>query len=282
MKWILAMLCIPCAVRTSGQTPRTYEIIDEGGAPPIPTTQSKLPNALPALVITSDYYAQPKVLVLHALNNSGKDINGYTISIRNKLPDGTMDKQGWWASSNDMLSAAVMIQMAADPIAEERKQREYGSGIFIAGTTRDVTITGVNSPDMVASADAIFFADGSFDERDERAFKQMLAMRQSKLLAMKKANQVMRDALADETDEYPAAAAMAVLGKAATDSMAHNSDGPYDTEHPQLPSLQLDIQNLKSMQQPRQGTTERERLKQYVERQEKRVELMTPHCHLEI
>jgi len=64
---------------------------------------------------------------------------------------------------------------------------------------------------------------------------------------MKKANQVMRDALADETDEYPAAAAMAVLGKAATDSMAHNSDGPYDTEHPQLPSLQLDIQNLKSM-----------------------------------
>jgi hypothetical protein len=29
------------------------------------------------VVITSDYYAQPKVLVLHALNNSGKDITGY-------------------------------------------------------------------------------------------------------------------------------------------------------------------------------------------------------------
>jgi hypothetical protein len=27
---------------------------------------------------------------------------------------------------------------------------------------------------------------------------------------------------------------------------------------------------------------ERERLTQYVEEQEKRVELMTPHCHLEI
>jgi hypothetical protein len=27
---------------------------------------------------------------------------------------------------------------------------------------------------------------------------------------------------------------------------------------------------------------ERERLKQYVDEQEKRIELMTPHCHLEI
>jgi hypothetical protein len=32
----------------------------------------------------------------------------------------------------------------------------------------------------------------------------------------------------------------------------------------------------------KQGTTERERLSRYVEEQEKRVELITPHCHLEI
>ena len=42
------------------------------------------------VVITSDYYAQPKVLVLHALNNSGKDITGYTIVTRYKKPDGTI------------------------------------------------------------------------------------------------------------------------------------------------------------------------------------------------
>ena len=41
---------------------------------------------------TSDYYAQPKVLVLHVLNNSGKDIIGYTFIIRHKNPDGTVDK----------------------------------------------------------------------------------------------------------------------------------------------------------------------------------------------
>jgi hypothetical protein len=51
------------------------------------------------VVITSDYYAQLKVLVLHALNNSGKDITGYIFIIRHKNPDGTVHKGGWstWA-----------------------------------------------------------------------------------------------------------------------------------------------------------------------------------------
>jgi hypothetical protein len=34
--------------------------------------------------------------------------------------------------------------------------------------------------------------------------------------------------------------------------------------------------------QEKRAKTERDRLKQYVEEQEKKVELMTPHCHLEI
>ncbi|MGB6499413.1 MAG: hypothetical protein WBF09_20620 [Candidatus Acidiferrum sp.] len=53
----------------------------------MPTEHSELPNTLPALVITSDYYAAPKVLVLHVLNDSGKDITGYTIIIRHKNAD---------------------------------------------------------------------------------------------------------------------------------------------------------------------------------------------------
>ncbi len=61
------------------------------------------------MVITSDYYAQPKKLVLHALNNSGKDIVGYTILIRHKNPDGTLDKGGWSASGSDMLNLLISI-----------------------------------------------------------------------------------------------------------------------------------------------------------------------------
>jgi hypothetical protein len=93
MKWIAPVLCIAFAMRMSGQT---YTDHPNGDSSLIPTVQSKLPKALPAVVITSDYYPQPKALVLHALNNSGKDITGYTIIIRHKNPDRTLKKSGGW------------------------------------------------------------------------------------------------------------------------------------------------------------------------------------------
>lgn len=283
---IAAVLCLAFAVGASGQTPTTYDTGKGHGTPPIPTVQSEQPKTLPAIVITSDYYAQPKTLILHALNNSGRDITGYIITIRHKNPDGTVDK-GWSGATSDMLSSLITIQMAKDPAAEERAQRENGIGPFTTGTTLDITMYNVNSPDVVVAADAVFYADGSFDEGEEQAFKQLLAMRQSQLLAMKKANEILRNALADTTNDHPAATAITGLAKAAADSLAHNPDGPYDTEHFQMPNLQGDIQTLRNMQQPQpygpqKGKTERERLAQYVEEQEKRVELMTPHCHLEI
>ena len=74
MKWMMAVLCVVAfAIRTSGQAQEAENV---------------------HVVITSDYYAQPKVLVLHALNNSGKDITGYTIIIRHKKADGTLDENG--------------------------------------------------------------------------------------------------------------------------------------------------------------------------------------------
>src|SRR5260370_37217206 len=102
MKWTLAaVLCLTYTIRTSGQTQEVQK-------PPEP------------VVVTSDYYAQPKVLVLHALNNSGKDITGYTMIIRHKNPDGTLDKGGWTEHASDMLNVLITTQMAKDPDASER------------------------------------------------------------------------------------------------------------------------------------------------------------------
>src|SRR5580658_2653576 len=78
---LLLALVAASAMRTSGQTPvQTVPV-----------------------VITSDYYAQPKVLVLHALNNSGKDIVGYTFVTRYKKADGTIDPMGRVENTTDML-----------------------------------------------------------------------------------------------------------------------------------------------------------------------------------
>jgi hypothetical protein len=239
------------------------------------------------VVITSDYYAQPKVLVLHALNNSGKDIIGYTIVIRHKNTDGTIDKvAGMTTYLTDNLSVLIAAQMAKDPTASERTRRENTGnvalnaaaiGIFVADETRDMTMTYINSgSELDTVAAVVFYVDGSYDQQDENAFKQMLTYRQGQLQAMKEADELIRKALADPSNDHPVAAVITEMNKRRVEQM--------DKPGPQFP---MDIQNLRRMQEPidygpLKGKNERERLTQYVEEQEKKVELMTPHCHLEI
>lgn len=236
------------------------------------------------VVFTSDYYAQPKVLVLHALNNSGKDITGWTFIIRHKNPDGTVDKSGYSSTTSDMLSMLIATQMAKDGAASERIRLQAtvfasaGNGIFLAGETRDTTLTGINSgSELDITAGAVFYADGSYDQQDEDAFKQMLAYRQHQLQQMKDTDELIRNALADESNAHPVAVVLTQLNKRRVEEL----DKPGQRYSP------MDDSELRSMQQPMsygpmKGKTERERLTQYVEEQEKKVALMTPHCHLEI
>ena len=237
------------------------------------------------VVITSDYYAQPKVLVLHALNNSGKDITGYTIIIRHKKADGRLDENGRSAHMEDMLGVLIINEMAKDPGASEGiREQNSGTaifpkdhGIFLAGTTRDLTMTGIESgSDLDTIAGAVFYNDGTYDEQDKDALKRALTNRQGSLQQMKEEDELIRNALADAKNEHPIAVVLTEMNKRRVEQM--NKPGP------QFP---MDIQNLRRMQEPiaygpMKGKNERERLTQYVEEQEKKVELMTPHCHLEI
>jgi hypothetical protein len=234
--------------------------------------------------ITSDYCAQPKVLVLHALNNSGKDITGYTIIIRHKKADGTLDENGRSESTEDMLGVLISSQMAKDASASEsiRQQNSAnaifpkGYGIFLAGETRDRTLTGIDSAsDVDAIAGAVFYTDGTYDEQDKDAFKRALTNRQGALQQMKEEDELIRNALSDSTNEHPVAAVLTELDKRRVEAMGKQgfffSPGPSNLQNLQRPAYG-----------PQKGMTERERLTKYVEEQEKKVELMAPHCHLEI
>lgn len=242
------------------------------------------------VLITSDYYAQPKVVVLHALNNSGKDITGYIFVIQRKNPDGTVDKNGRSYDMSDLLSVLITTQMAQDPAASERIRQQdkaatrffasegKGSGILRAGETRDVTLTGINSlSELGMAAGAVFYADGSYDQQDEDAFKEMLAYRQHQLQQMKNTDELIRNALADEANVHPVAVVLTQLNKRRVEEMGKPGQRFPDLSDPELQSMQQPISYG-----PMKGKTERERLTQYVEEQEKKVELMTPHCHLEI
>ena len=283
---IVAVLCVAAfPMRTSGQATTTYDTGIGHGTPLIPTVHSEIPNTLPALVITSDYYAQPKVLVLHVLNNAGKDITGYTIIIRHKKADGTLDENGRSESMEDMLGILITTEMAKDPGASENIRQQSsanaiflkGYGIFFAGETRDKTLTGIESgSDLDAIAGAVFYVDGTYDEQDKDAFKRALANRQGALQQMKEEDELIRNALADATNEHPVAVVLTELNKRRIEAMGKPNQG--------FPPINFsNLENLQRLPYGKQKRmTERERLTQYVEEQEKRVELMTPHCHLEI
>jgi hypothetical protein len=277
-----ALLTLVCSAASRAQTaPGTAA----PGGPAQPEIQ-KVP-----VVITTDYYAVTKTLVLHATNNSGKDITGFYFSIQNRRPDGTWVKQGLWGSEQDMMDMLIGIQMAKDPSAYERQMQEQGNGPFSAGTTREISMPNTNSPEVKAAADVVFYSDGTFDEQNEDEFKRMLGRRQSELLALKKVNEIVRDALSDAANDHPTEAAITKLAEAAAEAMAHNPEGPYDPSSWTTGFLQAGISNMRIIQRvaaqnmgapSEKGKTERERLIQFVEKQEERAELMAPQCHLEI
>jgi hypothetical protein len=278
-----ALLALLCTAVSRGQTAPSATDVSSGSA------QARAQNGPVAL--TWDYYAPTKTLVFHATNNSGKEIAGYYISIQYRLRDGTWDKPSLWGSVQDMMDMIVAIQMARDPASYERRMQEQGLGPFAAGTTRDVILNNINSADVKATADPIFYSDGSFEKQDENEFKRFLSRRQGELLGNQKAIKIIRAALADPTNEHPVATAISALAEAAAEEMARNFDGPYDPAHNVGGLLQGSISMLRVIQEqaakntgtPSEvGKTERERLIQYIEKQEKRVELMTPQCHLEI
>jgi hypothetical protein len=259
---LLPVLCLAFGLRTSGQTPHQVPV-----------------------VITSDYYAQPKVLVLHALNNSDKDIVGYTIIIGHKNADGTMDG-GRSETTTDMLNMLITQQMAKDPAASASIRAQSagmeampaGYGIFKAGKTSDMTLTGIDSrSEFDATAGVVFYADGTYDQQDEDAFERMLAGRQHQLQKMKDEDELIRSALADPANEHPVAGVLTELNKRRIEEMNKPQRFPMDLSDSELRQIQQPI-----AYGPMKGKSERDRLKQFVEEQDRRIELMTPHCHLEI
>ena len=158
---VVTVLCVVSAIWISGQT----------------QVQS-----VPVL-FTTDYYARPRTLIVHATNNSGKDIMGYYLVVQKKLPNGSLAPQRneFMGQYADMLDSWAHVQTSKDPEKYERQWESRSEGVFHAGATRDISLAGVDAPDVVVSAAVLFFVDGSFDQHDVDRFNRMLATRQAVL-----------------------------------------------------------------------------------------------------
>ena len=267
------LLTLVCSAALRGQT----------AAPTDAAQAQKAPVAL-----TWNYYPQAKTLVLHLTNNSGRDINAFSIAGKKTYTDGRSDDL---RQIFNILSRLVEIQTAKDQALAERRDGESGNGIFLAGTTRDIVFPEpANTKDISnvdAVVDVVFYTDGTFDEQNKDIFKGMLAQRQRQLLIDKEVIQAIDNALANKADDHPGVAALAELTKIAVEQTVkysgYQEGAQYDPEKGQQYHLQMDIGNLQSnLQQEQKATTEREKLADYREYLSRVVEVLTPQCHLEI
>jgi hypothetical protein len=286
MKWTMAaVLCVAFTLRASGQS--------EVQKPPV--------------ALTWNYDAQQKTLTLHLANYSGKDISAYNISIAERYTDGSTNPSRLdgipcfpGEKMEEMLGAMVNFQLsktegrhgvawagvlvngqrAPGTVDVERMRREFSNDVFAAGTTRDQVIPEAKDiSDVDAVVDMVIYADATADVQNERAFRQLMAMRKGQLLAMEKVNEVVKRVLADPMVDSPISAALAELTPLADVPQGKNRP-PEDPAFSQAMYLQGAVKNFQHMQPWRMNMTEREYLTGYLDGQEKRVALISPHCEI--
>lgn len=284
MKVIAVVLCAVSAIPTSGQAQEVQK---------------------PPVALTWNYDAQGKTLTLHLANYSGKDITAFNISISEKYTDGSTNPSCLdgipcfpGEKMEEMLDAMVNFQSAKTAghgvaavgvlfngqkapgtVDVDRIRREYG--VFAAGTTRDqVILEAKDISDVEAVVDMVIYADATADVQNERAFQQLMAMRKGQLLAMEKVNEVVKHVLADPMVDSPISAALTELVPLADVPEGKNRP-PEDPAFSQTMYLQGAVKIFQTMQPwRRMNITEREYLTGYLDGQEKRVALMSPHCEI--
>ncbi len=295
MKRIMVCAVLAFAVRASGQTtyqPPPLEV------PAIPTTQSKLPNSLLGVVIESWHYDPvQKAVILHLVNQSHKDVTAFNISIAERYADGSTDYVD--GRPNDIHDHQRMEDELNLLIQSQDGRRGRGiavagpvngqipgppSSVFAAGTTRDYVVPEQKEvADIEAVVDVVAYADGTADVlNNDRAFKNLVAVRKGPLLAMQKMNEVIKGVLADPMVSNPIAEVLRALTPLADTDQKNRP--PEDPEFHQAFFLRNDVKNLEMMQNSKMlsamNMTQRQWLTRIVEEQEKRIAVLAPHADL--
>jgi len=127
-----------------------------------------------------------------------------------------------------------------------------------------------------AVVDVVAYADGTADVLDnDQAFQNLVAERKGPLLAMQKTMEIIKGVLADPMVSSPVAEVLRVLTPLADADQARNR--PADAEFFEAMGLRNHVRDLEIVPKT---MTEREWLTRYVEQQEKRIALWSPHANL--
>ena len=273
----------------------------------VPAVQSQTPKPLGVSIEGWRYEPQAKVVILHLVNNSHKDVTAFNISIAEKYADGTtnyVDGRAPGIHDHQMMedllghlinaqlgkrTEAIVPEVAGGNAYEKIMHQQMIQNLqvtFAAGTNRDqIDFVTKDVSDIDAIVDVVAYADGTAQVVDnDRAFRNLVAERKGPVLAMEQMIGVVKGVLADPMVTSPFDAALRQLIPLAESANVKNGS-PEDPEHEAGVHLRMAVQDFQSMQRPlwsRITMTEREWLTQYVQSQEKLIELLKPHCELAV
>lgn len=212
-----------------------------------------------------------KMAMMHAENVSGKDINTYNIAFGIKYADGSTDyNQGFFPSEKMEMFPVVPV-----PGIEPQS--------FAAGAvSRDQQIYQGDKEvsEVVAVPDVIVYTDDTAQVHNERAFKQIMAMRKGGLLALQQVSETIKRVLA-EGAANPVDAVTEELTRVQI-ALRKKHLPPEEPENNEEQSLQGEMSQLDNAEQmaKRTNMTVRDYLTRMAEDFDKQIELMKPHCEI--
>lgn len=156
---------------------------------------------LEAVIVSLDIDSTKNTVTLHMLNNSGKDITFYNVSIRETYGENVNEHQ----FSQEMLGIAMLIEDPTYVHHEELRELYHGgNGTWQAGQPRDqVLIVQPGLTGFEATIDTVTYADNTAETTNLDALKRELDNRKTAAQTIEATNAAIRRALTNSADQSP-------------------------------------------------------------------------------
>ena len=214
------------------------------------------PRTSTGVVVQSARYDTPtRSIVIRLVNNSGKDVTAYNLTVSETLSDGTKGKV---ALMTDFLGGVT-----------------HGVPGFAAGTSHD-EINGPSSQSVTnvsAVVDVVVYADQTAEVANDLEYTRLVAMRKGDVLARQKANELTAEALADPNVSDPGKQVATELKRLAAVINGKHNYAPNDPEQWMRDTLNFTSEDI--LRNPG-----REGLQNVVKRNEEEIAAATPHTQL--
>ena len=228
-----------------------------------------------AVVQTWQYDSQANTVTVRIANISGKDITAFNMSITETFADHSVSTH---ELLDDMLSAMLLVQQIKGTPDEDRIRRDLGNGTLAAYQSRDQVFNYDNGnvvTDFQATIDVVAYADGTAEATNAPALERLREHRNADIRSHQKANEILKEVLADSTVQNPTDEAVVRLQRFLAAQPPFNNDIESGT----IEAIVRDVKNAPRVAAARH-LAEAEFLKQYAAEKDQHISMLSKHSQL--